>query len=673
MTRSSLCRVLPVSGFALTVALVVAGLALEVASDIGAVRLALDVVLSAVAVLGPAALGLRVTRLVPGNAVGGRLILLGITVGMVALSDGAVMLAERGGGDPSASWVSWAASATDDNWMWMLWAVAAVIWVFPDGRAPSARWALWGRAAGWTLAVLLPVSLLTLDEPPEVGGVVIPSPVDVPGWVSTLEFIAFLVLVAVLIGVTMSVRWRVRRASGIERLQLWWLAYAATLLPATIVVCFAELLIFGWDPTISAVLLLCSPFAISAAMTVAITRHRLYEIDRLVNRTLVYVTLSAALAATYAAIVVLVGVLLGGSATWTTALATLAVAVAFRPARDAAQRVVDRRFARRRYEGMRRVDAFLEDVRAGRAEPEQIGVVLARALDDRGLDVLFWLPATERFAGADGRLREPPGDEDRRRARTPVRRGDLELGLLLHDPALLDRPDTLDGVLRAAGLAMEIARLRVEVRVQLAEVEASRARIVAAGEAERRRLERDLHDGAQQRLVSLGLAVRHAQFLLDEQLDDARAALDGAVGEVTAALAELRQLAQGLRPALLDAGLAPALNDVARRAPVPVDVRVRGADGLDAPIEAAAFYVACEAMTNAVKHAGARQVWVRAERAGPVLRVEVADNGVGGARRTPGGGLDGLSDRVASHGGTFALRSPAGGGTTVLAELPCAG
>lgn len=631
-----------------------------------------DVVLTIafpLAILVPAVLGVRLTRLVPENGVGVRIVLLGVAFGVLmlgaAMSDWAVTSPARA----ESVWGGVAVLLDDDCWAFALMALAAVAWVFPDGRSASPAWSRFGRALAWASVALVPVGLWNLDQPLTENGVTLESPLpDAPRWASMLEFVQFMVLLVVLIATVVTVRQRLRRASGIERLQLWWLTYATQLLPVVIVLCVAVGLAVGAEPVVAFGVLVMAPVAMSAAVTIAITRHRLYAIDRLVNRTLVYLVLSVCLALLYGGIAVGLGAFVGGDTPWVVAVATLAVAMAFRPARDAAQRGVDRRFSKRRYAGMRQVEVFLEEVRSGRAEPEQVESVLAEALGDRGLEVRFWLPASERFATVDGRLIDAPGAGDPRAA-TPVMRGDLLLGLLLHDPELEDRPDTLDGVLRAAGLAMEIARLRVEVRVQLAEVEASRARIVAAGEAERKRLERDLHDGAQQRLVSLGLAIRHAQHLLDSQPEDARASLDSAVDEVTAALEDLREVAHGVRPTLLDAGLGTALADVARRVPVPVDVAVCD-DDMSAPVQATAFYVACEAVTNAVKHAGAEQVWVRAERVGSELRVEVRDNGRGGALRTPGGGIDGLADRVASAGGTFDLRSPHGGGTIVLAALP---
>jgi signal transduction histidine kinase len=243
--------------------------------------------------------------------------------------------------------------------------------------------------------------------------------------------------------------------------------------------------------------------------------------------------------------------------------------------------------------------------------------------------------------------------------------------MVLHSPPSLERPGLLDEVVADAGLAIEIARLEVELRRQLEEVEASRGRLVSAGYEERRRIERDLHDGAQARLVSIGLALRHAQHQLDPASGTATAALDGAVEEVALAIEELRDLARGVRPAQLDLGLAPALRELAGRAPVPVAVKA-SAERFSGDLEAAAYFIASEGLTNAVKHARASRISLSAERKNGTLVVVVSDDGVGGASEADGTGLRGLSDRVEAHRGALRLESEPDRGTTLIAELPCA-
>jgi signal transduction histidine kinase len=202
-------------------------------------------------------------------------------------------------------------------------------------------------------------------------------------------------------------------------------------------------------------------------------------------------------------------------------------------------------------------------------------------------------------------------------------------------------------------------------------VQESRARIVTAGYEERRRLERDLHDGAQQRLVSIGLAIRHVQGRLGAGGGGVGSQLDAAVDEVTRTIEELREMARGVRPACLDDGLAAALRDLASRSPLRTDVDAT-TERFAESIEAAAYFVASEALTNCVKHARASRVTVSAVRDNGSLVLRIADDGVGGAVAGERSGLAGISDRVAALGGSVSVSSPAGKGTAVVAELPCA-
>jgi len=223
----------------------------------------------------------------------------------------------------------------------------------------------------------------------------------------------------------------------------------------------------------------------------------------------------------------------------------------------------------------------------------------------------------------------------------------------------------------AARLAIENARLQAEVRAQLEQVRASRARIVRASDVERQRIERNLHDGAQQRLLALSFALRLAESRAggDAELT---AALGEAAQQLKEALAELRELAQGLHPAILTrSGLAAAVRAAARRASVPAEVAEVPGERFGSDVEAAAYYVVSEALANAGKHAAATGARVSIARSGGVLRVQVADDGVGGADPAAGSGLTGLADRVAALGGTLCVTSPPGAGTVVTAELPC--
>jgi PAS domain S-box-containing protein len=217
----------------------------------------------------------------------------------------------------------------------------------------------------------------------------------------------------------------------------------------------------------------------------------------------------------------------------------------------------------------------------------------------------------------------------------------------------------------------EVHRLNDELQARLEDLAASRARIVTAGDIERRRLERNLHDGAQQRLVALSLSLRLALGKLDADPAAARAILTGAADELGLALDELRELARGLHPAVLsDRGLRPAVEMLAGRAPVPVEIEEIPDERLPEPVEAASYYLIAEALTNVAKYAQASVVRVRVARDENGVAVEVSDDGVGGADPGDGSGLRGLADRVEALGGSLEVRSPAGAGTSLRAEMP---
>jgi signal transduction histidine kinase len=412
---------------------------------------------------------------------------------------------------------------------------------------------------------------------------------------------------------------------------------------------------------------LLSVFAV--AVGVAVTRYRLYDVDLAIERTAVYGALTFLLAAAYVATAVALGSALGGDSRWVTAVATLVVAIAFRPLRAALQDLVDRRFNRPRYEAIQRVAEFLEQLRSGQSAPEEIEPLLRELLSDPDLELQFFLPESEVYVDAAGmQVQDDPAEW---RVRTPVLRAGAPVAMVLHRPTGPQRPDPLVTLVEAGGLAIEIVRLRVEMRRQLAEVRASRARIVAAGNAERRRIERNLHDGAQQQLVSIGLRLRHAQHELGAgEPDLADQTINRAVAEVAIAIDRLRELAHGLPPAQLDAGLDPALRELAGRAPLPVEVHTI-TERFSVGLEAAAYFIACEGLTNAIKHSGATAVVLSTQRSNGHLVISVTDDGVGGVVEKPGGGLRGLHDRIAAHGGSLHVESAPDQGTILTAELPC--
>jgi signal transduction histidine kinase len=308
-----------------------------------------------------------------------------------------------------------------------------------------------------------------------------------------------------------------------------------------------------------------------------------------------------------------------------------------------------------------------------RTPPEGIRDVLARHLGDPSLELFFWLPERDGYVDAAGASVELPAPGSARSV-TEISHEGERIAVIVHDRSLDDEPQLLQAAAAAARLTLENARLHAQVRAQLVQVQESRRRIVAAGDEQRRRIERDIHDGAQQRLVALALELRATQRRLGGEVDpEMERVLTGAVAELQVAVAELRELARGVHPAILtEEGLPAALESLASR--TPLDVRVEGGldERLPPEIEAAGYFLACEALANAVKHADAAHVRISAMRQDGKLVLEVVDDGRGGADPSAGSGLRGLADRLEAHGGRLVVANAAGGGTRVTGEIPCA-
>jgi signal transduction histidine kinase len=318
--------------------------------------------------------------------------------------------------------------------------------------------------------------------------------------------------------------------------------------------------------------------------------------------------------------------------------------------------------------GIRRLMGRLTDLPAR----GDVRDALARALGDPALSLAFWVPDRERYVDADGAPVVLPSAEDGARAVTAVERGGRPVAAIVHDRSLLDEAETVRAAGAATALLLENQRLEAELRARIVELRASRARIVEAGDVERRRLERDLHDGAQSRLVVLALSLRLARAEFDDDSPTATL-IEASIDELRESLDELRELARGIHPALLsDRGLEPAVRSLVARAPLPVELVGTAGERLPAAVETAAYFVISEGLTNIAKYARAGHATVRIERVDSRLLVEVSDDGVGGADATAGSGLAGLSDRVAALDGMLDVVSPPGAGTRLRAQLPCA-
>ena len=304
--------------------------------------------------------------------------------------------------------------------------------------------------------------------------------------------------------------------------------------------------------------------------------------------------------------------------------------------------------------------------------PGELRDALAEALSDPSLELVYWLPESTRFVDVAGRAYALP-KQGSGRAVAPVERDGETIAAIVYDASLTGARDHVRAVGAAAALALENERLDAELRAKLEELRGSRERMLRAGLEERRRLERNLHDGAQQRLVSLALNLRVARSKLRQDPGGAETLLADAGQELNSALEELRELARGLHPAVLsERGLRTAIETLALRAPVPVELGALPSERLPEAVELAAYFVVSEALTNVAKYAAANRATVSVERHNGRVVVAVADDGVGGADPGRGSGLRGLADRIAVLEGRLDVESEPGRGTTVKASIPCA-
>jgi signal transduction histidine kinase len=315
------------------------------------------------------------------------------------------------------------------------------------------------------------------------------------------------------------------------------------------------------------------------------------------------------------------------------------------------------------------VGQLLVELRANPA-PADLRDAFARALRDPSLTLAYWLPQFNSWADLEGQPVELPGPGSSRTV-TMIDRDGAHVAALVHRP-LDDEPELLEAVTAAAEISLENGRLHAELRARLEELKGSRGRVIEAGQKERQRLERNLHDGAQQRLIALSLELRllEQRFAADPE---ASSALAAARHEIALSLDELRDVARGIHPAVVSGhGLEVALESLAARGPVPVRLSVDLNGRLQERLEVAAYYVVCESLANVGKHARAGSATVDVARSNGQLVVEIVDDGIGGADSERGTGLRGLADRVEALGGRLRVWTPHGSGTRVRAEIPCA-
>jgi signal transduction histidine kinase len=605
-----------------------------------------------------AVLGVVVARRRAAPVIGALLAFLAVIVAaVVAREAGAGVLAAR---PADAQRLAWLVAFLAEGAIWVLVAVALLLLFFPNGQLPSRRWR-WVPAIAIAGAFVVQAHGAFDSAPFRPPLQALPRPFGPPPpWLEVIGLIAFVTVLALVPASVVSLVLRYRRGDELARARIKWLALGGAGIALFPFVCGAEILVTGSPGLISAAVGIAGLVGIPIGIAIAMLRHDLYDIDKALAGTAAWVLLSVVLLVLYGVASVAAGVALGQGSAFAAAVAAALCALALAPLRRRLASFVDRRLYPRRRAAIEALDTLYRDVSAGTAEPESLQDVLRSALRDEDLVVGYRVPGTDVRVDRAGVEVVANG--------VPVELAGAAIGVVVPGPAGAASSALIGEVVGRAAPLVEVVRLRLELGGALREVEASRARLLQIGYEERRRLERDLHDGAQQRLVSLGMAIRLAQRHLDDGSVNVDGLLDETVTQLSTAVAELRQLAQGIRPSSLDDGLEAALARLVQNVPVSVETDIV-AGPLPDEVATTAYFVISEAVANAVKHANASRIGLRVVRADNQVLVRVSDDGRGGAALQPGSGL---ADRVAALGGSIAITSPIGRGTIVEAALPCA-
>jgi signal transduction histidine kinase len=577
--------------------------------------------------------------------------------------------------------------------------VVFVLLLFPTGSLPSRRWrpVAWAAAAGiaaWVLGNAFAPTLISSGPPP------VRNPVGVAGLTGHLFDVlggagAVLIVVTGLAAIV-SLVFRYRRAGTVEREQLKWLVYAGGLIvTAVLVTAPIEPFLSPNDATnLQNATSSGSIALVPIAIGIAIFRYHLYDIDVVINKTLVYGSLAVFITGVYVAIVVGIGSLAQRGTRPSLALsiaATAVVAIAFQPVRAWVQRLANRLVYGRRATPYQVLADFAGRM-AGAYGAENLLPRMARILAEgtAATRADVWLKSGEVFH--DGAA-WPPGAPPLPPARAtaagvpayaaadrilPVRYQGEVLGALSVSKrpgeSLTPTEDRLLADLAGqVGLVLKNAGLREQLLARLEEIRASRLRLVAAQDSERRRIERNIHDGAQQQLVALAIKLSITESMIGTDTDGERELLAELRQDAAGAAEDLRDLARGIYPPLLASqGLAAALEAQARKAPVPTTVSADGVGRYPQEMEAAVYFCVLEALQNVAKYAGATRAEVKLTASGHDLRFEVTDDGAGfdSDSRGYGTGLQGMADRLHAQGGSLDVRSATGAGTTITGRLP---
>jgi len=612
------------------------------------------------------------------NPIGWVLLAAGLVLGLTGSSRAYALhaLVADPGSFPGGRVAGWIANAT---WPIPVALLPFLFLLFPDGHLPSQRWrpVAWFSGAALTLIVfttgIFATSLwsrpFTLADRTRAG------------WLTSFALTLFIIVLFAIPLATFSsfasLAVRFSRAVGEERIQLKWFVTAALLVAMT----FTATLLTNMP--LAQVSFDVSLLLLYVAIGIAILKHRLYDIDVIIDKAVVYGLLAAFISVIYVAIVVVVGTFVGATQ-FLSLIATAIVAVAFQPVRERAKRAANRVIYGKRATPYEVLSGFSEHVSETFAG-EDILPRMARLLAEGtgATDATVWLRVgSEMIPASSWPLPTGPRASVRSEgdvlpafpdvdAAVPVRHGSELLGALSvtkppHDPILSEEERLLADLAAQAGLVLENFRLIEDLR-------SSRQRLVAAQDEERRRLERNLHDGAQQQLVALAVKVRMAEGLIGQDEERQREALHGILDDAQDALENLRDLARGIYPPLLaDRGLPDALQAQARKSPIPVEVDHDGVGRYPPEVEGAVYFSVLEAMQNVAKYAQASNVAVRVRPEPGAIAFSVSDDGIGFRKRTTsyGMGLQNIADRLAALGGTFELRTSPGEGTTVSGRIP---
>ena len=643
-------------------------------SDHWSLRTAFDLLVNT----GVPILGIIIATRRRESPIGWLFLLAGVALGLGGFSRAYALhaLSVDPGSLPAGRAFAWVS-----NWIWPIpvGMLPFLFMLFPAGHLPTRRW----RPVAWLSGALLTVLLATTavfasaEWPRPFGDqrtVIVGSVADTA---KAVFFIALIALPVALFASFASVAVRFARASGDERLQLKWFATSA----AFVAVTFTATILTNSELA-SLVFDLALVF-LYTAIGIAILKHRLYDIDVLINKTLVYGLLGAFITVVYVMVVVVIGAFVGATEQLSL-VATAVVALAFQPARERAKHTANRLVYGKRatpYEVLSGFSEHVSETYAGEDILPRMARLLAEGTGASNATV--WLrvgpeirPAASWPPNGDLDSARPlaadalPSFDDVDQA-VPVRHQGELLGALTvtkpsNDPILPAEEKLVTDLAAQAGLVMQNFRLIEDLR-------SSRQRLVAAHDEERRRLERNLHDGAQQQLVALAVRVRMAESLVGGDEQAQRDALSAILGETQEALDTLRDLARGIYPPLLaDRGLTAALAAQVRKTPVPVTLEADGIGRYAPDVEAAVYFCVLETLQNVTKYAEASKVVVRVWDERGDLVFAVTDDGRGFDRSTTplGMGLQNMADRLAALGGALEIRTRPGQGTEVRGRIP---